>query len=621
MCSFGFATNIVLRYYVHAADDECRLSEKRKLSMSFLISNIRGYKSPGNLRVLLDRAGIVVASDEPPLKVMTPMGSEVYCFGLLQFVNGAGGGRSFLVSPSAVLAERIDGSADPLRWTADIEGRFVIIVVKANGEAIVLTDRFGKRDVFLHTTTNGILMTSGMDLIPDRRSTGYDQVALAHTLTYYGHRPPKRATIYNSVRRLGVGEAITVNGASVVSTTRPFQPMVQARYGEAEHHLYADIFLDHLATCGSRAGNVVFLSSGWDSTSILAGLVHVHGRHKVRAVIARDLYSERSGVCNRFEIEKATKIADYYGIKLDTVDLDHAERGHYWSEQAEPILRDGHFFSLTGINHMILARHVAATTGGDETIFAGEISDGAHNLGFSQFVTAFHPSFEFRQYADKMASYLFGPTFAREFLSGRHKEDAVHKFFQGRTGATHFDTLADDPADRMQQIFASFFLRNGRMPLWSLRNVAMLTDIGRVRYNDEMTRNYLGEVKSIAPEQMYSAYLHLYNSFHWQGSTVATLQTMAEREGLRADLPFWDIRMQDFLASMPEKWGRGLDLNPTKFPLKWMLANRIDYPLDFQTGPHAYLYDVDPNFNQGVEIFYHSSLGQRMRELLRTAIS
>ena len=53
---------------------------------------------------------------------------------------------------------------------------------------------------------------------------------------------------------------------------------------------------------------------------------------------------------------------------------------------------------------------------------------------------------------------------------------------------------------------------------------------------------------------------------------------------------------------MQEDWGRGLEMKPTKFPLKWALENEIDYPIKFQKGPHSYLYDVDPSFNHISEI-------------------
>jgi hypothetical protein len=112
----------------------------------------------------------------------------------------------------------------------------------------------------------------------------------------------------------------------------------------------------------------------------------------------------------------------------------------------------------------------------------------------------------------------------------------------------------------------------------------------------------------VTPETLYACYLHLYNSFHWQGATVSTLEHTAQLHGLRCVLPFHDSAVIEFLSAMPESWGRGLDLKPTKYPLKWMLQNRIDYPHHLQTGPHSYTYDVDPNFTLIGELLYASSL-------------
>jgi len=97
---------------------------------------------------------------------------------------------------------------------------------------------------------------------------------------------------------------------------------------------------------------------------------------------------------------------------------------------------------------------------------------------------------------------------------------------------------------------------------------------------------------------------------------VTTFPLTAQAYGFDIQLPFYDSRLQEFLAAMPESWGRGLDLNPTKYPLKWMLKHRIDYPRHLQVGPHSYLYDVDHNFNHGVEMANHSAFTPILRELL-----
>jgi len=42
--------------------------------------------------------------------------------------------------------------------------------------------------------------------------------------------------------------------------------------------------------------------------------------------------------------------------------------------------------------------------------------------------------------------------------------------------------------------------------------------------------------------------------------------------------PFNDYRLIEFLSKAPEKWGRGLDFNHVKYPLKWVAKNKIKFP-------------------------------------------
>ena len=305
----------------------------------------------------------------------------------------------------------------------------------------------------------------------------------------------------------------------------------------------------------------------------------------------------------------------HYGVRLKMVDLDYVNSGPDWIERVQDTFRAHNIQSQTGLNHARLA-HGASEVAPGAPLFAGEISDGAHNLGFSQYVTVFHPTQGFREYSDKMAGYLFSPTFTHELLNRRHKQDAVFQFLTGRAGETIFDEAKEGHGPCMRQMLVSFFLRNGRMPLWSGRNIRMLTPQGVEAYTDEMTSTYFKGIEDSEPEELYSWYLSLYNSFHWQGSTVITIQKMADMFGLPAHNPYWDGAIQDLLWSMPESWGRGLNLTPTKYPLKVMMEHKLDFPMHLQKGPHSYTYDVDPTFNHSFELMHHSSLGLLAKKIL-----
>tara|TARA_B100002003_G_C14150171_1_gene553148 strand:- start:16 stop:1539 length:1524 start_codon:yes stop_codon:yes gene_type:complete len=454
-------------------------------------------------------------------------------------------------------------------------------------------------------------------MLPFREETvKYDQVAVAHSLLVYGFRPPKRQTLYVGVSRLGVSEIALWEKKTIrFYEVPPYIVNVDEDFGNEHLHRYSDLFLDALEKRSSPNGNVVYVSSGWDSTSILAGLVHLHGPDKVRAVIGRFNFAERSGISNPFELTRIKAVTDYFGVALDIIEIDHAHKGPEVVDRWEEFQRSHMFSGLSMYLWALLSEHIASTTNG-EAVFSGEISDGIHNLGFSQHTTIHgHPVLAFREYSDKMASYLFGPNFLQLMLKGNAEEDVIYDLLKRQHQGGIFDKLATDHVSCARQLFASIFTRDLRMPGWSLENCNMFTKAGRESYSSEMEAKYLNEPAKVAtPATLYSWYIHLYSSFHWQGGTVTTLGYTAERQGFEMNLPFHDSRLHEFLSEMPESGGRGLEIRPTKYPLKWILENKIDYPMHLQVGPHSYIYDTDPTFNFAGEFIYASAYTPLIKE-------
>jgi hypothetical protein len=576
------------------------------------------YQGEAGLQVLMRFSGLVIQGDET-VEVISTEGRPIAILA----------GRIFgwrTASGDMRRVEDVHADLEPLlrqqsiEWCLDaLEGPYILVLLKPDGSCDISCDRFGQVDLYYQHVDDGIVFATDLSLLPvSSRAGDYDQVALAHTLCVYGNRPAKRHTLYRDVRRLGVREISRWCDNRVNFRGVPFRPRKTTPYGERELSEYSKTLLDAVELRSSPHGNVVYLSSGWDSTALLACLVKLYSARKVRGAIGRMKYAERSGVINQFEIDRAQAIADYFGVKLDIVEFDYWRRGSVDIDRLRAFLRSHQLSNLAFLNHAIMAEYVAQTSDG-EAVFAGEISDGAHNLGFAQFTTIFHPVLEFREYSDKMASYLFGPTFLQLFQNDQFTDDPIYNLLRGRAGEAIFDEPAGGaPSNRTRQLLASFFLRANRLPLWSLRNNKMLTEDGVAEYSKEMESTYLSHAAEAASQDMlYCWYLHLYNSFHWQSSTVRTLSLTAEANGFHLALPFWDSRLQEFLAAMPESWGRGLELKPTKYPLKWMLEHYIDYPLHLQVGPHSYLYDVDPSFSPAAEIMYGSAFVPYLKNLLR----
>ena len=60
-------------------------------------------------------------------------------------------------------------------------------------------------------------------------------------------------------------------------------------------------------------------------------------------------------------------------------------------------------------------------------------------------------------------------------------------------------------------------------------------------------------------------------------------------------MPFLDSRLVDYMCEMPESWGRGLELRPTKYPLRTLATERWGMPLHIleESGPHSYIAEND----------------------------
>ena len=260
------------------------------------------------------------------------------------------------------------------------------------------------------------------------------------------------------------------------------------------------------------------LSSGWDSTAILGSLVYLSAPQSTCCDWSNEVYQPHR-VINQFEIDRAKAVADYYGVRLDICDLSYSTTGPELLDKVKPLFRSQQFSSFAGINQWVIADFVAQTANGDEVLFNGEISDGAHNLGFSQLVTIFHPSSQdFREYSDKMASYLFGPTFLQQLLAGKHGQDPVWQLFRQRAGNVLFDELSTDPVQCAKQLLSSFFLRSCRLPLYSIANTKLLTDNDRSAYAKEMEDTYLNEAAAAVTPKPCMPGICICTIHFWQGN-------------------------------------------------------------------------------------------------------
>mgnify|MGYP001573693628 FL=1 len=572
--------------------------------------------------LLYQSKSVLVAADRLPLKIPIDENKTIFVWGTPYAVKQSDGYYNSLdASSSSASLRELFGTYDVAEAVKRLEGDFIAVLIEHNNRIAVFSDMFNRTEVFYSMNDEGAVISTTLEpVIKSVGAVSYLPAAIANLLSIYGCYAPKKQTIYNKVNRLGVGEFLIYDNSIVRIERTEFAPVSSRPFGERELRQYTDILEDAVRIRSSEKCNWVFLSSGWDSTSILALLIKIHGPQKIRCVIGEMKYSKRAGTINQFEIDRAKKVADYFKVRLDVVPLDIcSQEAVDYLKTICADLRERHIYSFVAYNFFRLTDFVLSQGSSEDAVFSGEFSDGAHNLGFSQFATILeHPDLGFREYSDKMASYLFGPSFFKRVLDGTYDKDFVYNILKGRFASSFFDdALKLSEKDRRRKYFASFFVRSTRIPFFSSYNGQMLTKKGSDMLEEEVYEMYLKDAaQSALPETLYSWILHLYNSFYWQGSNIRSMGAKLEISGAKLRIPFGDNRMLGFLSEMPENWGRGLELRPTKYPLKWMLENRVDYPLHLQTGPHSYLYDVNPNFSHASEILFGSFLSLYFKDLL-----
>jgi hypothetical protein len=97
-------------------------------------------------------------------------------------------------------------------------------------------------------------------------------------------------------------------------------------------------------------------------------------------------------------------------------------------------------------------------------------------------------------------------------------------------------------------------------------------------------------IDSVNENNLYYYLAYLYSLFHLQSPQIRIY-----REGLaNTRFPFIDRNLFEFLYKMPQGFGRGLDFNHIKYPLK-VLAKKVlsdDQRGVLEAGPHSYLSEV-----------------------------
>ena len=546
-------------------------------------------------------------------------GRRIHLYGDVFYHHAGGKIRPLDLTDKAYL-RRLFASARLAEIVPALEGQYLGVLTDSRAGTIqIFCDRYSRQDYFYARTNSHFIISDSLDFIFQELKPEYDQKMLAHMFCVYGWYTPKGTTIYSNVRRLKVGEIITLSSTGMSSQTLPFKPMPVHEKNRPELEDYYRALRDSTAYRANKNGmNWVSSSSGWDSSVVLGMLVDLFGAKNVGMVTGSMKYSAKTAVINQFEIQKIKKIGAFYGLKPHIVDLDFKSRRapDYW-KKVLPYYKAKHNYNTATFNFSRISDKLTSVAGQGQTIFNGETSDSFHNFGFSQFATFFHSQKSFTEYADKMNCYLYGPTFFKKVLDGSYQKDRVYRIFRTMNPGVEFQDSFSGRADMVNSYLLPLFYGGPRIPFARTCANPALNSRSQKKIAAYPFFEYCPQALKADPETLYAWIIHLYHSFHSQGSTVNVQKYAMEHNGHHWRSPFNDYRLIDVLSRAPESWGRGLDFNHTKYPLKWVAQNKIKFPYELlQEGPHSYLYDVIEGFSLFAEVTYRSGVTPFFKEVL-----
>ena len=503
---------------------------------------------------------------------------------------------------------------------SSLEGQYIGLYVDASKKILqIFSDRYARLDTFYAINGSDFHFGTDLDFIFKHIKPEYDQKMLAHLFSVYGWYTPKGLTIYSNVKQLKVGEIITLSANGLKSETIKFKPLAIEDYTDKDMETYYKILRESVVSRANQSGKTwVSSSSGWDSSLLLGLLVNEFGSKNIEMLTGSMKYSDETDVINKFEINKIKKIGEFYDIKPNIVDLDFKSKKApaYW-QKVLPYYRSKHMYTYVTYNFAKLSEGLFKADG-ESIVFNGETSDSFHNFGFSQFATFFHTKKAFTEYADKMNCYLYGPSFFKKVIDGSYEKDKVFQIFKKMTGVECASGFRNKD-EVIESYLFPFFHGSPRIPFAKTFVNPVFNENGQKGIYKFPYREYMPQIfEGLTEKNMYSWFIYLYHSFHSQGSTVNIQKHAMEFNDHKWRSPFNDYRLIELLSKAPEKWGRGLEMNNTKYPLKWVAKNKIKFPYELlDEGPHSYLYDVIEGFSLGAEITYRSGVTQLFKDTLK----
>lgn len=497
------------------------------------------------------------------------------------------------------------------KFINNAEGEYWGVEINYKNKSLtIFSDKLKQLELYYFYNNNIFLATDNIkEIIDEVGILGYEKNSLISALLLY---VPKGQTFFKGTYRLKYNEAIRITQNKVLIESFKDKNVGISKYSKNDLLKFNKILISSILSRASKKLNLVLSSGGWDSTLLLAILAKHFGKNKVIGITLKVIMPD--GRCfNEFEVEKAKDIGKALGIKTDVVEVDYRKEEtcrKFDATTRDIFLRD--LFFLTPANWNSLISHIKNKYGKDAIVFQGEGSDSLQNYGFSQYISLPHDNDNFLEYADKLKNYLFSPAFFKKVKNNTFLKDTVYKIFRYfNQGQKFVDGESLDIKGKIYYYLLSFIFSDARIPFEKVDCKKFVKGPAFHNFENWLKEEYFQKaVENINEDNLYYYFSYLYTSFHLQSPQIRIFRT--DLNNVR--FPYIDSNLFRFLYKMPQSYGRGLEFNNTKLPLKKLakkiLSNNVFKILE--SGPHSYLSEVE-DLNFWDEIFLKGPLYKHIR--------
>lgn len=458
------------------------------------------------------------------------------------------------------------------------------------GSLKIFGDKLTQKEIYYFYNDDIFIATDDCQkIIKEIPNLEYEQNSLVSAVLLY---VPKGHTLFKKIRRLKFNESIAVTDCDISMEYYADRDIKIEDYDQGDLLRYEKILKNSILSRASNDFNLVYSSGGWDSTMILAILREHFDKKKVKALVMKFVFPDGS-FFNEFEVYKVKKLCRTFNVGVDEVEIDYRKKELYKIfDEIKNELFLKNLFYLWPTRWGKVVNYITKKYGSDVTIFNGEGADSLHNYGFSQYISLPHDNSGFNEYSDKMKSYLFGPDFFRKLKNNTFLNDSVYKIFLYFNQDKDFADVKNlTEQDKIFYYLLSFVYSDVRLPFREVGYKKYIKKSALDKFKHWLREEYFKEaISNINENNLYYYFSYLYALFHLQSPQVRIF-----REGLsNVRFPFIDSNLFKYLYKMPQDFGRGLNFNRIKFPLK-ELAGKVFSKAQLEiieSGPHSYLSEI-----------------------------